>query len=94
MALGFSPNIDIKPFCLRHTQYQIPVILTKNILGEKPHVILFLLVLKVLFNLALNAIYKYSRFFKILLENGFEFILSKKVDPIFFLGSYAIIIKS
>lgn len=44
----------------------------------------FLLILKILFNLATNAVYKYSRFSKTLLKKNLEFFLRKKVDLILF----------
>lgn len=44
----------------------------------------FLLILKIFFNLALNAIYKYGKFSKVLLEESLKFILDKKVDLVLF----------
>lgn len=42
----------------------------------------FLLILKVLFNLTINAICKYNRFFKTLMKKNLEFNLRKKVGSI------------
>lgn len=45
----------------------------------------FLMVLKISFNLTLNAIYKRSKFFKTLSEKSFKFILDKKNSSILFI---------
>lgn len=41
----------------------------------------FLLILRVLFNLVLDAIYKYGGFSKALLEKSLEFVLGDKINP-------------
>lgn len=45
---------------------------------------LFLLILKVFFNFVLDTIYKYSKFFKALLEKSLEFFPDKKGSPVLF----------
>lgn len=42
----------------------------------------FLLVLRVFFNLTPDIIHKRNRFFKILLEKDFKFVLCEKSDPV------------
>lgn len=44
----------------------------------------FLLILKVFSNPILNIIYKYGRFFKVLLEKNFKLVLNKKVNLVLF----------
>lgn len=45
----------------------------------------FLLILRILFDFSLDAIYKYNRFSKILLKKIFKFVLGKRVSLILFL---------
>lgn len=45
---------------------------------------LFLLILKVFFNFVLDTIYKYSKFFKALLEKSLEFFPGEKGSPVLF----------
>lgn len=44
----------------------------------------FLLILEVLFNSALDIIYKCSGFSKTLLEKGFEFVSGDEIGPVLF----------
>lgn len=51
---------------------------------KSPILYFFLLILSVLYNLALDAVYKYDRFSKPLSKKGIKFILDKKVDLVIF----------
>lgn len=54
----------------------------------------FLLILEVLFNLALDTVYKCNRFSKTLLEKGFEFVLEEGLLNLILLVSYIAAMRS
>lgn len=63
-------------------------------MNKKSSLIFFLLILKVLFNFILDAIYKYSRFLETLLEKSLKLILNKRNSFIlFFLYLILLLIK-
>lgn len=55
-------------------------------------ILYFLLIVVVLFNLVLNAIYKRGRFFKALSKKNFKLILNKRYSPVSFFLDFMLLL--